>query len=326
MRDETTPALDTSLGTSLRASQKREKLDAACKSVLAEKQILAWILRACAAEYANYSIEEIIPCIEGTPEIGTVPVEKDLTGKYIAEKITGQQNEDPSEYEGTIRYDIRFVSSLPNQAGTKRELIVNVEAQNNFNPGYNLITRGIYYCGRMLSAQKGTVFGGSDYDRIQKVQSIWLCIRPNKQWAGSITSYSLAEKNLLGECKSDLAAYDKMNVTLICLGNKTAEKNVISLLDTVLGDMGLKEKRKKLEDDFSIKTTESLQRRLSDMCNYSVGVFNDGHEKGRELAMLDSVKNLMASLNMTAGQAMDALKVPLEEREKYLALLEKEQG
>ena len=34
-------------------------------------------------------------------------------------------------------------------------MIINIEVQNDFYPGYPLVKRGIYYGGRMLSAQYG---------------------------------------------------------------------------------------------------------------------------------------------------------------------------
>lgn len=319
--------MNNALSNTLISNENHENLDAACKAVLAEKQILAWILKGCAEEYAECSIEEIVDYIDGEPEIGTIPVEKDLTGRYLTSKIVGQQEEDSSIYEGTIRYDIRFTARIPGQKDERQELLINVEAQNTFNPGYSLLTRGIYYCSRMLSAQKGTVFAGSDYDRLKKVQSIWLCIRPSESWKGSITSYSLTEKNVVGNCKSDVEAYDKLNVTLVCLGNKTDEKNVISLLDMLMATtMTPSEKQKKLEDDFSIRTTENLKGRLSDMCNYSVGVYSDGRElgreEGREDMALNSIRKLMEKSKMTVTQALDFLDIldPVE-RERYQKML-----
>ena len=57
------------------------------------------------------------------------------------------------------------------------------------------------------------------------------------------------------------------------------------------------------------------------MSNYSVGVYSDGREEGREDTLLDSIKNLIQNLHMTAEQAMTALGIPTEERKKYLKML-----
>ena len=91
-------ALGKTITAEGRGMDKRSLLDAECKAFLADKQILAWILRDCTPEFRGYSIPDIMSCIEGEPEIGTVPVDKDLTGKYMAEKVTGMADEDTSSY------------------------------------------------------------------------------------------------------------------------------------------------------------------------------------------------------------------------------------
>ncbi len=81
--------------------------------------------------------------------------------------------EDKSVREGTVTYDIRFRAIVPG-SGEIIGLIVNVEAQNDFYPGYPLIKRGIYYCCRMISSQYGREFTDSHYERIKKVYSIFI--------------------------------------------------------------------------------------------------------------------------------------------------------
>lgn len=45
-------------------------MDAACKRLLSEKVILAWIMKNCLKEYRNCSIQEIMDnYIEGEPQI-----------------------------------------------------------------------------------------------------------------------------------------------------------------------------------------------------------------------------------------------------------------
>ena len=66
-----------------------------------------------------------------------------------------------------MEYDIRFFAIAP-VSGELIRLIINIEAQNDFYPGYPLIKRGIYYCSRMISAQYGTEFTNSHYENIKK--------------------------------------------------------------------------------------------------------------------------------------------------------------
>ena len=121
-------------------AETKTKLDSECKAFLAEKQVLAWILRDCAPEFEGMSIPEIIECIEGTPVYGKIPVDKDMTAQYSPEKITGMPNEDTSVSEGKVDYDVRF-KARSMQDGVPTDLIINVEAQNALKPGYSLVTK-----------------------------------------------------------------------------------------------------------------------------------------------------------------------------------------
>ncbi len=56
----------------------------------------------------------------------------------------------------------------------------------------------------MISAQYGVEFTKSQYAAIKKVYSIWVCARPPKNREDSITSYSLKERNVIGNVKKSL--------------------------------------------------------------------------------------------------------------------------
>ena len=69
------------------------------------------------------------------------------------------------------------------------------------------------------------------------------------------------------------------------------------------------------------------------MCNLSKGVENrgirkgiiqgreEGRKEGREEEKLNSIRNVMETLGLTMEQAMQALKIPKSEQEKYAHLL-----
>ena len=59
------------------------------------------------------------------------------------------------------------------------------------------------------------------------------------------------------------------------------------------------------------------------MCDYSKMVEDKGIAKGVVEGILSSIKNLMETSNMTAKQAMNALKVPESDRAMYTAKLSK---
>ena len=95
----------------------------------------------------------------------------------MATRESLQASESTSKKDGTVYFDLRFRARVPGDKGDVY-LIMNIEIQNKNNPIYKLVSRGIYYCSRMISEQYGTVFTDMDYHKIQKVYSIWICPMP----------------------------------------------------------------------------------------------------------------------------------------------------
>lgn len=76
-----------------------------------------------------------------------------------------------------------------------------MESQNQWNPGYSLTKRAAYYAARMLSRQMGTVFTGSDYGKLQKVYTIWICLEPPKKKQDTITVFFMEPEHLVGNAE-----------------------------------------------------------------------------------------------------------------------------
>lgn len=313
--------LETTLSQTLYTAGNNSDYDAACKRLLSEKIILAWIMKNCLEEYRDCNISEIIEnYIEGEPQIAEIPIQPDQTNTVNHSLIRGGQTEDKTITEGTITYDIRFMATAP-KSGELIRLIINVEAQNNFYPGYPLLKRSIYYCSRMISAQYGTVFSSAQYDKIRKVYSIWICMNPPKSRENTITQYYIAEKSLVGHVTEKVENYDLMSAVIICLGKPDSENyhGVLKLLNVLLSsETTPKEKERILHDDFDIAMTQNLKREVSLMCNLSQGIVESTTERNT----LDSIRNLMETLNLTIEEAMAALKIPESERPKYVSMLE----
>ena len=284
----------TMLANYIDTANTKANLDTACKQLLANKIILAWIMKYTMKEYQNYSVQEIAEnYIEGFPVISTVSVHSDVknpesknTDLSESEFIHGDSTEDSTITEGTVTFDIRFRAIAP-QNGEYVTLIINIEAQNDFYPGYPLIKRGIYYCCRMISAQYGTEFQNSHYENIKKVYSIWICINPPKNKQNTITKYEIADKNLFGDAKEVLEQYDLLAAVLICLKCPTSKQNdnkgLIDLLSTLLSsEITAKDKKEILQNDFTIFMEKDLEE-VQGMCNYSDYVFSSGENIMAEL-------------------------------------------
>ena len=311
--------METTMAQGLHITDENAGYDAACKRVLSEKAILARIMKACLEEYKNCDVNDIAgKYIEGQPQVSEVPVLPDESGSVIS----GMDTEDKSIREGSVTYDIRFRAVVP---GTEEQigLIINVEAQNDFYPGYPIITRGVYYCCRIISSQYGREFTGSHYERIKKVYSIWICMNPPKYRKNSITRYRLVEEQLVGEAVEPVKNYDLLSIVMLCLGGPGGGnyEGVLRMLDVLLSNETSEvEKRKILQDDYGIQMTQTMEQEVSVMCNLSKGV----EAKGMTNGILASIKNLVKNLGMSVEQAMSVLEVPEAERQNYRDLLERQ--
>lgn len=186
---------ENNFSRSISAGSAGRRYDSICKKLLSYKIILAWIMKECMTEYNNCTIDEIAEkYIEGAPLISEEAVHRDEVSTSV---IAGMNTEDNSISEGTVTYDILFNAIAP-ASGELIDLIINIEAQSDFYPGYPLIKRMIYYCSRMISSQYGTVFEHSRYDKIRKAYSIWICTNPPKERSNTITRYSIQEEHILG--------------------------------------------------------------------------------------------------------------------------------
>ena len=319
--------METTLAKSIRVTNEKAAYDAACKRLLSEKMILAWIMKECVQEYAGMDVREIVKYIEGAPQTAEIPVAPD---EAAIQRVSGRSTEDISLNEGTVTYDIRFFAAVPG-TGEALRLIINVEAQNNFYPGYPIIKRGIYYCSRMISSQYGSEFTGSHYEKIKKVYSIWICMNPPKYRENTITGYSLKEKNIVGCIREKTENYDLLTVVMLCLGDyeKAEAQGILKLLGVLLSaETSAKEKKKILEHDFKIPVDAALESEVERMCNLSDGVeemgIKKGIQKGIEQNTIASIKSLIETLKLTAEEAMNALKVPDSDREKYFSMLKQQ--
>jgi predicted transposase/invertase (TIGR01784 family) len=231
--------------------------------------------------------------------------------------------------EGTVFFDIRFVAVLP-QTGENIRLIINLEAQNSYNPGYSLIRRGLYYCCRLISAQYETEFANDDYDDIKKVYSIWVCTNTPNYARNTITKYCISEKNMVGNMKTNPKKYDIMNLIMVCLGDDTEESankssGILKLLRVLLsGEIPIEKRKLVLKEDFDIKMNVEVEKEVNAMCNLSTGILERGIEQGIERGIergtentrIESLKKLIKNLHITFEEAADILEIPAEERKR----------
>lgn len=157
---------ETTIAQGVHIADENAAYDAACKRVLSEKAILARIMKVCLSEYQDCDVNDIAETyIEGQPQVSSVPVLPDEDGTII----NGVDSQDKSLHEECCCL------------------------------GYPLTKGSIYYCSRMISSQYGRKFTGPHYEKLKKVYSIWIWMKPPKFRKNSITRYRLIEEPIVDE-------------------------------------------------------------------------------------------------------------------------------
>lgn len=289
----------THLTRSIETADEKAQYDEYAKRIVADKNILAWIAKYTMQELKEYSIPVIISCIEGEPEISEVPVYPG--GKKKTEAVTGIPTEDKVPGEGQIYYDIRFYIITPDKERIK--IIINVEIQKDFYPGYDLVTRGVFYCARMLSAQMDTEFAAENYDDLKKVYSIWLCLNAPDYLADTVTQFSIKQENIIGEFKKE-TRYDLMSVVMICFNEKSWKK-----------------KEQILEEEYEIEAEKEVKEGIGSMCNLSDAIEERGIRKGLARGLERGLEQKLIEMvcrKLRKGKSLFLIAEELEEEESAI--------
>lgn len=361
---------ETYLAHTITQTDYEARYDRAAKKLLANKLVLAHILKDCVKEYQACSIMDIAQkYIEGEPEVGTTgvymddsnsPEQPDIKPETVVTqaaeaqamkvqvmntqeenaqainaqamntqsmkvqamnahamsiqamntqvtKVQGMGNEDISQNEGTVYYDVRFNAIVPStEEHGNIKLIINAEAQNRFKPKYPLTKRAVYYGSRLISAQNGTVFTKSDYQKLRKVYSIWICVNPAKKFRNTITRYSLKPEAIIGNAVEAPENYDLINIVMVCLGKMEEwnDNNLIKFLGVLFqNELSAREKKDILERDFDIPMTETFESEVDDMCNLSQGVAEKAMQQGRTHILIELVNDGVLTIEKAAEKA-----------------------
>ena len=350
---------ETYLAHTITQTDYEARYDRAAKKLLANKLVLAHILKDCVKEYQACSIMDIAQkYIEGEPEVGTTgvymddsssPEQPDIKPETMATqsaevqamnaqevnaqevnaqevnaqainaqamntqsmkvqamneqamnahaisiqamntqvtKVQGMGNEDISQNEGTVYYDVRFNAIAPSTEELENiRLIIKLK--------YPLTKRAVYYGSRLISAQHGTVFTKSDYQKLRKVYSIWICVNPAKKFRNTITRYSLKPETIIGNAVEAPENYDLINIVMVCLGKMEEwnDNNLIKFLGVLFqNELSAREKKDILERDFDIPMTETFESEVDDMCNLSQGVAEEAMQKGLEQGRQEGIE------------------------------------
>ena len=270
----------THLAHGIERTEYQAKYDESVKELLSDKQVLAWIAKYRIEEFRDCDIPTIMEAIEGEPEISTVSV---YHGKRQMEVITGMNSESKKRNEGEVTFDVRFYMITPNKEHLK--VIVNIEAQKSYYPGYAFEPRAIVYCSRMISEQIDREFTTDNYDGLKKVYSIWIFFNAPEKDSDTITEYGIEKRDIYGNPVKG-GNYDYLSISFIRLpkGDCTESKNkLIDMLTTLFSDkLDAVTKKKELEQKYQMKMTRTLEGGIHTMCNVGSGIWEKAMTEGFE--------------------------------------------
>ena len=202
------------------------------------------------------------------------------------------------------------------------------------NPGYPRKVRMVYYGCRLISSQ---------YGKLKKIYTIWICAAPPKYLQNRIIGYSIQPYEIVGDKNDGNNAQDIMRFITVYLGEEDGDKNgLLRLLEVLLdAKKDHAEKKRILQDEYNIEMTSKFDEEVMEMCNLSDGVWNKGYNEGVESGIvqgmaqgiaqgmaqgiaqgiaqnkLEMIRNLMRSLGFSADKAMETLCIPKNEWEQY---------
>lgn len=307
--------VNAELKNAIKATDSKAEYDTSAKRLLGQKSILAHILVKTVDEFKGMDPKKVVNSIEGTPHIGTVPVEPGLTNAVSeknGERLVGFNTENGEVNEGLIRFDIVFYVRMKDGLS---QIIINVEAQKDEPNGYEILNRAIFYVSRLISSQKERDFENSSYDDIKRVYSIWICMNMKEN---TMSYVHLTKEDLIGsyEWKGNL---DLLNIIMIGLAKKLPEHDETYELHRLLGallsqDLTVDEKLNIIGNEYDIPIEENFRKDVSVMCNLSQGIEEKGIAIGEAGLIVKMYKN-----GFTAEQIAAATDKDLEAVKKIIA-------
>lgn len=319
---------ETYLAQAIAATEEASTYDTNVKYLLADKQILARILKYSVKEFQDMEIDDIISCIGDEIEVGVRLLDPGLTNLG---RVVETKTEDSVPGEGQIFYDIRFTAY---HKGMEMKFLINLEAQRSSDPGklgYHLENRILFYLARMISAQKQTEFFHSDFDQLKMVRSIWICMDHGEN-EDSIEEISLERKTVFGEegnpCEIGLMKGIIINIRS---GENLKESKhvLISMLEELISKMSIEEKKRVLTEKYGMKMTVELEGRMHIMCNWSEVIIEQGLKQGIEQGLkqgieqgieqgIDRKLTELIEIKMRKGKSVEQIAEELEETVEHI--------
>lgn len=278
----------TDVGEAILSTPQNDiKLDGYIKNILKYKPVLSRIFKETVSECRKMEYSEIEKCI-GEIAVSEIPLNPGMSNPS---KIVGDEQEDFVIGEGKVTYDLRMSLYIPNSDAVEVKLLVDVEAQKDDEPGYDISERAIFYCCRMISGELSTEFTNKSNDRkkysnIKKVYSIWICTETSDERANTIEEYFIKRRIHPTIKETKIPRYDLMRAVIVNIskahntGNSDSE--MIKVLTTLFNETMDAQRKIEIMDEHGIETTKEFEEEVSGMTAYAAGLLLKGETRGKD--------------------------------------------
>lgn len=295
------------------ATKDQAEYDKACKNLFKNKEILAPVLKYAIVEYKDYTVEEIIGFIDGVSISIDTPVDD------VSVMVDPSDTEMASLSDKLIRYDVRLRSLNP--LLSEGEMLVHIhidfEVQNNYRPSdppYPVIKRGIYYGAREISSQLGILTDQTDYGKIEKVYSIWVCNQNiPADLINTMDRYYIHKEHIIGQSKEPESDYDLMEVIMIRRGSNTGADAIFDYLSGVFNS-----DIRKISDYTDTKDNEEIAKEVTNMGGLGASIA----QEASIIQLIEDFRSFDASDEQIINKLMSKFDIPEDVAKDYIAKFE----
>ena len=295
-------AEQTKISDDITLSDAMIQYDKHAKNILSYACVQAWILKGVVKEFHNYSVQRICSMLTGEKLKGIMlDGERKLQMINTVDTVEGQQD---------IELDSFYQVTVPE---VDARVYVNVELQKAPRIKRWLRKRGWYYITRLTTRQSGIVFEKAHYEKVEKVYSIWIV--GGKRKKSRIERYQV---------QNGPNALNVMELIIIYLGNP--EDTDVSLIEQLLNNLfsatlNIEKKKKILQDKFYIAMNSDMERTVTEVCNLSVSIFEEGKGVGFKEGHQDAQKEIalnLAQMGLNIEKIAEATKASIKQIREWI--------
>ena len=288
-------------------------VDEELKDRLMNKEILAYIASQFVDDFAHMSWRQVLPYLEDP-----------LGG------VSKGDRESSASGHGSVRYDILVRLRSPRGKDKRIGVLLNIEGQNEVRSYEAVKRRMLSYTCRLVSEQKEDVFTNDHYEDLAEVVSVWIFLRPAEKDQGRVVEWSMAGRQLSNLDESGTTwkgGLKGLKVVAVCVPDQkhVQSKTVADLLGVWLNALlPAGERSERLKDGWDVELPPQQEEDTGMFEGAGRSLWKEGRkeglqegiQQGKESTLLENIQSLVEQLHLSPEQAMDALDIPPEERDR----------